>query len=144
MEKQIKLKESLKAFEKAIELLTLKSGFIILIIGFAKKELYLAYENKARVLCSLKNYKESIACYELIISNPVMEADAFIYAGYGLALYFDGQLMDSLLAFEKSLSKIEDGIVVTSNDVKLMLSQVLFALGTPQHIDLAKQQLLQW
>lgn len=137
LERLGKIDESIASFSNAIELIA-NNEF--------SNQILCAYENKARVLCCAKRFKESIECYELIIKH--ITNDPFIFAGYGMALFFDTRLMDSLISFEKALmlcNRLESSNTDTNTtDITLMLSKVLFALGTPDHLKLARQQLLQW
>lgn len=125
---------AIDAFRKAIELLLSEPS--------KDAELIRVYENKARSLCNLKKFKESIETYGNVMQCG--HGDAFTYSGYGIALYFDGRLVDSLMAFEKALAlcEVNSESALVANDVTVMLSQVLISLGTKEHVDLAKQQLL--
>ena len=64
------------------------------------------------------------------------------YVGYALSLFFDGKLQKSMIAFQSAFDASTE-VKKTKNEVMLYLSQVLFALGSPKHLELAKQQLLE-
>ncbi|KAJ2999956.1 Superkiller protein 3 [Globomyces sp. JEL0801] len=89
-------------------------------------------ENLARCYCSSLLFGKAIEVYQEVI-------------GYGLALYFDNQFAESLMAFQSALEKSQEksGNSQLINDTTLYLSQVLFALGTEDHVNLSKDQLLQ-
>ena len=106
-------------------------------------------ENKARVQCSAGKFEEACETYSKLVEIGV--SNMFVYVGQGIASFFINQLETSLTAFEHALSLVDEMVQMgqdakdakrVKNDIVLMLSQVLFALDTPEHIELAKQQLL--
>ncbi|KAL2917247.1 Superkiller protein 3 [Polyrhizophydium stewartii] len=118
----------------------------------SRRLLAVALENKARVECAGGRFSDSFASFSAVLDLG-QPTDAFTLVGQGLAAYFVGDLSASLHAFEKALamcagaegdSAADAGrLKRLGNDTTLLLSQVLYALGTPEHIELAKQQLLQ-
>jgi hypothetical protein len=56
---------------------------------------------------------------------------------HGISLFLDGKLQPSLILLESLLA--HDAVVA---DIHVLVAQVLVALGSPSHIQLAKQQLL--
>jgi tetratricopeptide (TPR) repeat protein len=102
-------------------------------------------ENLARCLCSDGQFEESSQLYAHLVGST---GDAYCCIGAGTSLYFSGRLEDSLVSFQKaldiSLSDSANIDVLLQNDVSLLLSQVLYALGSETHLGLAKQQLLEW
>ncbi len=103
------------------------------------------HENLGRCLCAEGDFKESIASYQNIDED---KRDAYTLTGLGLAFFLNQQYHESLNSFQKALAVTEGGgggkDVLLVNNVNLVLSQVLFALGSADHIALAKQQLLSW
>ncbi|KAJ1537316.1 Superkiller protein 3 [Nowakowskiella sp. JEL0078] len=112
-------------------------------------------ENKARVLCALGFYPESADVYEKAIGfiSDKFSGSINLYVGSGLALYFSGQLEKSLQRFETALKLTEvthktnvaadkKAEIETRSQVTIFVAQVLFALGSPTHIELAKRELL--
>ncbi|KAI8921089.1 hypothetical protein DFJ77DRAFT_545666 [Powellomyces hirtus] len=104
-------------------------------------------ENLARVLCSAGHYAQATECYGLLASLGA--GDTYTHLSNGLALSFEGRLQEGLAVFEKALETAasapasEDATkVALLNDVTFTLAQVLYALASEQHQDLAKQQLL--
>ena len=130
LEMQGKYAEAVTSFERAIEILR---------INKSNENLHYVIENMARVLCGSKRFEESVQLYQKVI-NLGEKVDLFTWVGYGIALFFAGSLAESLNAFEKALAIC----TLDPNPINLMLSQVLFALGMPEHIEMAKQLLLQW
>ncbi|KAI8902630.1 hypothetical protein BC833DRAFT_572726 [Globomyces pollinis-pini] len=99
-------------------------------------------ENLARCYCSSLLFGKAIEVYQEVVNSG---GDSYTYIGYGLALYFDNQFAESLMAFQSALEKSQEksGNSQLINDTTLYLSQVLFALGTEDHVNLSKDQLLQ-
>ncbi|KAJ3268370.1 Superkiller protein 3 [Terramyces sp. JEL0728] len=122
--------QAVEAFRKALAILDVNDP-----------NYHLCLENLARNTCALSNFEESAQLFENVVSNS---GDAHSHVGYGIALFFNGKYSESMSAFQSALDLCE-----TSNDPKLFvdislyLSQVLFAIGSKDHIALAKQQLLQ-
>ncbi|KAI8929766.1 hypothetical protein BC831DRAFT_395884 [Entophlyctis helioformis] len=118
-------------------------------LSSTEKTRCLAYtlENKARAECAAGFFTEAVATFAQCVD--LGHADAYTYVGQGMASYFVGDLAESLHAFEKALGVCETLSLDDAanrrlkNDTTLLLSQVLYALGTAEHVDLAKQQLLQ-
>ncbi|KAI9139041.1 hypothetical protein BKA69DRAFT_1088124 [Paraphysoderma sedebokerense] len=108
------------------------------------KRISIVHNNLARVLCSLYEFPKSIKSY-----RAVAHPNIYTYLGTGLSYYFNNELESSLKEFEKALSMVQEFEETdeksknVKNDVSLLLCQVLYALGSPQHIDLAKHQLLE-
>jgi tetratricopeptide (TPR) repeat protein len=96
-------------------------------------------ENLARCLCACKRYGESIEQYALVIEDGT----SVTWAGYGLALFLYEQHEEALVAFENALRLSEELESSASNHVSLLVSQILALVGEEQHIEVAKQQLLQ-
>ncbi|KAJ3242718.1 Superkiller protein 3 [Chytriomyces hyalinus] len=100
--------------------------------------------NYARCLCSAGAYNDAIDTYNLLFSQS--EGDVLSRVGFGLALFFERRLEESLGAFQSALDllgQLGDSQILLQNKVGLMLSQVLYALGTDAHISLARDQLLE-
>ncbi|KAJ3242289.1 Superkiller protein 3 [Chytriomyces hyalinus] len=120
--------EAASAFKKAVDL--------------DNSDDYLA--NYARCLCSAGAYNDAIDAYNLLFSQN--EGDVLSRVGFGLALFFERRLEESLGAFQSALDLLGqngDSQILLQNKVGLLLSQVLYALGTDAHISLARDQLLE-
>ncbi|KAJ3315870.1 Superkiller protein 3 [Boothiomyces sp. JEL0838] len=103
---------------------------------------YMCLENLARNLCSLSKYEESVELFRAVVASSY--SDAYSFVGYGIALFFNQLYSESMSAFQSALDLCD----ANSNsrlfiDISLYLTQVLFAIGTGDHVALAKQQLLQ-
>ncbi|KAJ3317460.1 Tetratricopeptide repeat protein 37 [Boothiomyces sp. JEL0866] len=103
---------------------------------------YLCMENLARNLCASSNFEESVQIFKSVVAAP--HRDAYSFVGYGISLFFNENYAESMSAFQSALD-LCDGNSDTSLfiDISLYLTQVLFAIGSDDHIALAKQQLLQ-
>lgn len=102
---------------------------------------YKIKENLARVLCSSGQFADSVALYNELEGNLTRGVGEI---GFGLALFFSGKLPESFSLLEKGLiSCSEPGCFQAAQDeVMVMVAQILYALGTDQHISLSKRQLL--
>ncbi|KAL7750051.1 Superkiller protein 3 [Sorochytrium milnesiophthora] len=94
--------------------------------------------NLGRVRCSLAEFDASAEAY-MQVSQPTV----LTKLGLGIALFFGQRLEESLHAFQDALTLVEGLDAALQNDVSMHLAQVLSALGAPQHIELATDQLLQ-
>ncbi|KAI9347267.1 hypothetical protein BDR26DRAFT_71059 [Obelidium mucronatum] len=142
-EKQGVFGEAVAAFGKAVEICR-KQGR-----RGGKEELEQCLANYARALCSAGMYGESIEVYKEF--RQVTEVGGgggdtvLTRVGFGLALFFEERYEESLTLFQEALnilSGMEAPDVSLQNNVGLLLSQVLFALGADVHLGLAKEQLL--
>ncbi|KAJ3404912.1 Superkiller protein 3 [Chytriomyces hyalinus] len=127
-ERQGMYDEAASAFKKAVELDD-SADYLV---------------NYARCLCSAGAYNDAIDTYNLLFSQS--EGDVLSRVGFGLALFFERRLEESLGAFQSALDllgELGDSQILLQNKVGLMLSQVLYALGTDAHISLARDQLLE-
>ncbi|TPX67731.1 hypothetical protein SpCBS45565_g03629 [Spizellomyces sp. 'palustris'] len=144
LERQGIYSKALNAFDDAMRALQ-SSSVAHLPADERMTSLRLITENRARVLCSMGHYSDSTAVYSEVLNAAV--GDAYTQIGNGLALSFEERLPASLESFEKAFqiaagASAEDGTTTLPNDITLILSQVLYALGSEQHQELAKQQLL--
>lgn len=130
LEKQNRYDFAIAAFEKA--LLYVSESDIL--------DKAVIFENYARCLCSMGRFAESIENFRHCLKD---RGDAYTWASYGLSLYFNEMYDESLNAFEKALElSTESDNKNLSNNIRYSLSQVLYALGGEDHIEVAKQQLL--
>ncbi|RKP07497.1 hypothetical protein THASP1DRAFT_30681 [Thamnocephalis sphaerospora] len=104
-------------------------------------------ENRGRLLCSLHDFSAAVDTFSRTdasgLAAETATADgstAISYVVRGIAHFFNHQLDESLGMFEQALAAAADDERQRSR-VVLGLSQVLWALGTPDHRELAKQQL---
>ncbi|KAJ3035493.1 Tetratricopeptide repeat protein 37 [Rhizophlyctis rosea] len=139
LERQGQFPRAVEAFDGAMAALTRSTKVNHEQVSQLRKVL----ENRARALCAAGQYTESAATYARMAE--LGGSDALALVGSGIALYFDGRLQESLLSFEGALQAVggQAGQSYLQQDVMLLLSQVLYALGSDQHVDLAKQQLFQ-
>ncbi|KAJ3091854.1 Superkiller protein 3 [Quaeritorhiza haematococci] len=100
-------------------------------------------ENCARCLLASGKFTECIEMYKRRLELRETWDDVWTPMGLGLAYYFAKQLEQSFSWFEKALHTSAEKSSAHQNHVVLLLSQVMFALGTEQHMSLCKEQLLQ-
>ncbi|ORY41579.1 TPR-like protein [Rhizoclosmatium globosum] len=127
--------EAVKVFGRAVEILRESNT------GLGE-----ALKNYARSLCSAGLYGDSIAVYDEVFAAEDASDDVLARVGFGVALFFEGRLEDSLTCFQDGLNMLaaaKDADVLVQNKVGLLLSQVLYALGTDVHVGLARDQLME-
>lgn len=90
--------------------------------------------NFGRVLCAQGLFKESIAS---LIDLEGLDVDTRLVLG--IAYFFDRQLDKSMKEFETAFSSATDSGLRT--EAVVLICQILWALGTPQHRALARQEL---
>ncbi|KAJ2161270.1 Superkiller protein 3 [Coemansia sp. RSA 552] len=104
-----------------------------------------------RAHCSAAQYDEAVATYTRAdalladgnLGNQLGTSQLFYYTlGFSLALFFAGQLEESLGRFEQALAQCEN-VPDQRPFVAVMLAQVLWALGTEEHRALARQHLVE-
>ncbi|KAK6098097.1 Superkiller protein 3 [Batrachochytrium dendrobatidis] len=145
LERQHQHENSTSAFSEAIRLLS-KSKHADQ--NHIQKLLALVLENKARCESAAGRFHDANTTYKEL-ANLDQPASVFTFVGQGFAAYFVQDLKTSLMSFEKALelcdSNSSDDATANrlKNDTILLLSQVLYALDTDEHIELAKQQLFQ-
>ncbi|CAG8518907.1 7674_t:CDS:2, partial [Dentiscutata heterogama] len=120
------------------------------------RRLAYAHGNLGRVLCATRNFSDSITAYtealELIeqqengSSTSIISFRIYTMLGTGLAYYFNDELENSLQMFESALNAAdnpeqESSVAEIKNDVVVLVSQVLWALGGVEHKNLAKEEL---
>ncbi|KAJ1652869.1 Superkiller protein 3 [Dispira simplex] len=101
----------------------------------------------ARVLCAAGDYQTSVEMYstylaEVNFSGTLDIPTLAVILGKGLAEYFQQDLGSSLESFELAL-RLAETHPTWYQETSVLLAQVLWALGTDDHRQLAKQQLLQ-
>jgi len=101
------------------------------------------HNNLARVLCANSDFKESAKHYDIVLNQSQKNNVLLPYLSLGAAkaYFFAGDLEASIQRFQSALTYEN---VRIKTEVMVGLSQVLYALGSPAHIDLAKQQLFNW
>ena len=127
LEKESIFSEAVVQYEKALQ--------------FASPELAMVIqENLARSFCSNQMFNKSVVTYQGFIekSHDVME-----WAGYGTALFFNQDYMTAFSALEKALELASHRRSTDFGFVAVLISQVLFAMGEPEHFEKAKQILQQ-
>jgi tetratricopeptide (TPR) repeat protein len=127
LENQGQYERALTYFQKALELSSSEQTIPI-------------KENLARCLCSNKQYSQSVEEYQQVLKT----GNAYTFAGYGLALFLNESYQESLSAFETALKMTSQFESITlGNHIAVLVAQVLNALGEEEHLELAKQQLLE-
>lgn len=120
--------QAANSFSKAINLLEQTSN---------RKSLERVKINYARVLCAQSQFEDSIKCY-----NQIREQTIDCKLGLGISLFFGNQLEQSMKEFESAISLSSSANYLHyKNDAILLICQVLYALGTVEHRQLAKEEL---
>ncbi|KAF9932323.1 Superkiller protein 3 [Linnemannia zychae] len=106
------------------------------------------HHNIARAFLAMQNYTGAIEAYEISLELEGPDAVPNVvrtckHLGAGLALYYAGELERSLTMFEIALGETEtvEGMEQSRNDVVVLLSQVLWALGGDEQRAAAKEEL---
>ncbi|KAG0210738.1 Superkiller protein 3 [Mortierella sp. GBA30] len=106
------------------------------------------HHNLARTLLSIGDYAGAVEAYEISLELEGAEACPSVvrtckHLGAGLALYYAGELERSLGMFEMALGETEqvEGMEMSRDDVVVLLSQVLWALGGDEQRAVAKDEL---
>ncbi|KAJ1975290.1 Superkiller protein 3 [Dimargaris xerosporica] len=106
--------------------------------------------NYARLLNAVDDYPAAQQVYQSVIAKLDMDLavhrdlsryNVCHFLGLGLAQYFNHDLEASLHTFGQALALAEADVELYQ-DTSVLLAQVLWALGTPEHCTLAKEQLL--
>ncbi|KAF9908643.1 Superkiller protein 3 [Linnemannia zychae] len=106
------------------------------------------HHNVARAFLAMQDYAGAVEAYEISLElegpNAVPSAVRTCkHLGAGLALYYAGELERSLAMFEVALGESEQvvGMEQARDDVAVLLSQVLWALGGDEQRAAAKDEL---
>ncbi|KAG0046177.1 Superkiller protein 3 [Gryganskiella cystojenkinii] len=106
------------------------------------------HHNLARALLSIQDYAGAVEAYEISLELEGPDAQPSVirtckHLGAGLALYYAGELERSLAMFEVALAETEqvEGMEKSRDDVMVLLSQVLWALGGDEQRAVAKDEL---
>ncbi|KAG0225716.1 hypothetical protein B0O80DRAFT_405545 [Mortierella sp. GBAus27b] len=113
-----------------------------------KRKRMILHHNLARALLSMQDYHGSVEAFELSLELEGPEPTPNVvrtckHLGAGLALYYAGELERSLTMFETALAETEqvEGMEQSRDDVVVLLSQVLWALGGEEQQAAAKEEL---
>ncbi|KAF9286798.1 Superkiller protein 3 [Mortierella alpina] len=113
-----------------------------------RREKMMLHHNLARALLSIGDYAGAVEAYEVSIELEGPEANPSVvrtckHLGAGLSLYYAGELERSLAMFETALAETEqvEGMEKSRDDVVVLLSQVLWALGGDEQRAVAKDEL---
>ncbi|KAJ3328044.1 Tetratricopeptide repeat protein 37, partial [Kappamyces sp. JEL0680] len=120
------LLERQRRIEKAIEVLQ-----TALALAHADRALFCAIStNLSRCYCANGEYEKSVDCFKAVLSD---QPDPYALACFGNALYFAGHSQESLEVFQLALdrSASDTKSVSTTNDVTVLLCQVLYGIGSP-------------
>ncbi|KAF9106846.1 Superkiller protein 3 [Mortierella sp. AM989] len=114
---------------------------------FRRRKMML-HHNLARASLSMQDYARAVEAYEisLELEGPDAKPNTIRtckHLGAGLALYYAGELERSLAMFEIALGETEqvEGMEKSRDDVVVLLSQVLWALGGDEQRAAAKEEL---
>ncbi|KAG0211885.1 Superkiller protein 3 [Mortierella sp. NVP41] len=106
------------------------------------------HHNVARAFLSMQDYAGAVEAYEISLELEGADAVPSVvrtckHLGAGLALYYAGELERSLAMFEVALAETEqiEGMEQSRDDVVVLLSQVLWALGGDEQRAAAKDEL---
>ncbi|KAF9939010.1 Superkiller protein 3 [Mortierella alpina] len=113
-----------------------------------RREKMMLLHNLARALLSIGDYSGAVEAYEVSIELEGPETSPSVvrtckHLGAGLSLYYAGELERSLAMFETALAETEqvEGMEKSRDDVVVLLSQVLWALGGDEQRAVAKDEL---
>lgn len=103
------------------------------------------HANLARVLCANGDFEGAISSYTIAIES-LKDDGARLYCelGAGVSYYFNNQLEEALTMFEQALTNADTQSAEMRQNVSVLLSQVLWALGGEEQRDLAQQELFKW
>lgn len=101
------------------------------------------HANLGRMLCATGDFQGAIHSYQLALQNENISSRVYCLLGAGIAHYFLDQLEEALQMFEVALNETSDDINLRQ-DVVVLLSKVLWALGGDEQRSVAKDQLLAW
>ncbi|KAI7868094.1 hypothetical protein BDF14DRAFT_1912212 [Spinellus fusiger] len=107
-----------------------------------KRRMAKVHGNLGRTLCASGDFEGAIASYQNALMLGESEGSARVYwqLGAGIAHYFEDQLEASLEMFETALNETESDTALRQ-DVVVLLSKVLWALGGDEQRTVAKEQL---
>ncbi|GAB5589005.1 Superkiller protein 3 [Umbelopsis nana] len=107
-----------------------------------QKRITMVHANLGRALCGNHDFEGAISSYSIAIGS-LQDTSAKLYCelGAGVAYYFNQQLDEALAMFEQALTDAETESEELRQNVSVLLSQVLWALGGEEQRDLAQQEL---
>ncbi|KAF9937373.1 Superkiller protein 3 [Modicella reniformis] len=113
-----------------------------------RRQRMILHHNLGRALVSMQDYTRAVEAFEISLELEGSEATPNAirtckHLGAGLALYYAGELERSLSMFETALAETEQvkGMEKSRDDVVVLLSQVLWALGGEEQRAAAKEEL---
>ncbi|ORX43026.1 TPR-like protein [Hesseltinella vesiculosa] len=99
------------------------------------------HANLGRTLCAMGDFRGAIDAYLAALEYKELTSRVYCLLGIGVAHYFLDELEESLHTFETALNETADDIAL-KQDVVVLLSKVLWALGGDEQRAVAKDQLL--
>ncbi|KAI8341483.1 hypothetical protein BC941DRAFT_510688 [Chlamydoabsidia padenii] len=99
------------------------------------------HANLGRMLCATGDFNGAIQNYQVALQQENMSSRVYCLLGAGISHYFLDQLEDALQMFELALNETTSNIELRQ-DVVVLLSKVLWALGGDEQRAVAKDQLL--
>lgn len=94
------------------------------------------HANLGRTLCASGDFEGAISSYQAVTASN----NVYSQLNAGIAYYFQDKLTESLSMFELALDATQDDISLRQ-DVIVLLSKVLWALGGEEQRSVAKDQL---
>ncbi len=92
--------------------------------------------NRGRAKCCNGDFAEAVADLQKAVKLlPSQQVTYHLLLLFGICLYFDGKLVESIGKFKEAQQKGGDKLAITH-----LLAQILYALGTPAHLELAERQ----
>lgn len=95
------------------------------------------------MLCATGDFNGAIHSYQMALGQENMPSRVYCLLGAGISHYFLDELEEALQMFETALNETESNIDLRQ-DVVVLLSKVLWALGGDEQRTVAKDQLLAW
>jgi superkiller protein 3 len=116
-----------------------------------ERQFTIATSNLGRLKLSLRDYEGACESFESVLGLLSEEEDdptmrilrAQAQFGSGLANFKSGNLEGALERFEAALEAAGDNLVI-KGQVTVLLAQTLWAIGTEEFRENAKEQLLRW
>ncbi|KAI8097505.1 uncharacterized protein BX664DRAFT_293076 [Halteromyces radiatus] len=99
------------------------------------------HANLGRTLCATGDFAGAIDNYQIALQQESMSSRIYCLLGAGIAHYFLDQLEEALHMFELALNETTTDVKLRQ-DVVVLLSKVLWALGGDEQRAVAKDQLL--
>lgn len=111
-------------------------------VEVCQKHITMIHANLARALCANGDFEGAISSYNIAIESLADHTiKVYCELGAGISYYFNNQLDEALSMFEQALSNAEGQSAELRQNLSVLLSQVLWALGGEEQRELAQQEL---